>query len=128
MTLHRLANVVTWNLTCTFGELDISFTPSGTRGYDDLVRTALGVDVRGEQMPVASLADIIRSKKAAGRPKDFRALPALQERLMAQQGTSFQEQAEAMARRAEELPTSGPDGPRSGRPHRPPEQSGPSLG
>jgi hypothetical protein len=60
------------------------------------------VDVRGEQMPVASLADIIRSKEAAARPKDFRALPALQERLMAQEGTTLEEQAAAMARRAEE--------------------------
>jgi hypothetical protein len=53
-------------------------------------------------MPVASLADIIRSKEAAARPKDFRALAALQERLMAQQGTTLEEQAAAMARRAEE--------------------------
>lgn len=97
-----LANVGVWNLTCLFGELDISFKPSGTDGYEDLVRTALRVDVRGEQLSVASLADIIRSKEAAGRPKDFTALPALQERLIAQQGTSPAEQAEAMARRVEE--------------------------
>lgn len=97
-----LGNVGTWNLTCRFGELDISFKPSGTDGYEDLVRTALRVEVRGEQMPVASLADIIRSKEAAGRPKDFTALPALQERLIAQQGTSLEEQAAAMARRAED--------------------------
>ncbi|MHB8184694.1 MAG: hypothetical protein ACYDDU_01160 [Dermatophilaceae bacterium] len=143
-----LANAGIWNLTCTFGELDISFKPSGTDGYEDLVRTALRVDVRGEQMPVASLADIIRSKEAAGRPKDFTALPALQERLIAQRGTSLQEQVAAMARRAEERTISDQDGPRPGRPQRdvtarktqadrrsaqyrtlrPPEQPGPSLG
>ena len=44
-------------------------------------------------MPVASLADIIRSKEAAARPEDFTALPALQERLIAQQGTSLEDQA-----------------------------------
>jgi hypothetical protein len=27
--------------TCEFGEFDISFMPSGTDGYEDLVRTAL---------------------------------------------------------------------------------------
>jgi hypothetical protein len=102
-----LANVGIWNLTCEFGELDISFKPSGTDGYEDLVRTALRVDVRGEQMPVASLADIIRSKEAAARPKDFTALPALLERLIAQQGTSSEEQAAAMARRAEMRSTRG---------------------
>jgi hypothetical protein len=107
-----LANVGVWNLTCLFGELDISFKPSGTDGYDDLVRTALLVDLRGEQMPVASLADIIRSKEAAGRPKDFTALPALQERLIAQQGTSPAEQAEAMARRVEERTITDQDGSR----------------
>ena len=101
-----LAAVGVWNLTCKFGELDISFKPSGTDGYEDLVRTAVKVDIRGEQMPVASLEDIIRSKEAAGRPKDFTALPALQERLIAQQGTSSEEQAAAMARRAEERPIS----------------------
>jgi len=111
-----LANVGIWNLTCKFGELDISFNPSGTDGYDDLVRTALQVDVRGEKMPVASLADIIRSKEAAGRPKDFTALPALQERLIAQQGTSLEEQTAAMARRAEERTTGDQDGPRARRP------------
>jgi hypothetical protein len=113
-----LANVGIWNLTCEFGELDISFKPSGTDGYEDLVRAALRVDVRGEQMPVASLADIIRSKEAAARPKDFTALPALQERLIAQQGTSLQEQVAAMARRAEERTISDQDGPRPGRPQR----------
>jgi hypothetical protein len=111
-----LANVGMWNLTCKFGELDISFKPSGTDGYEDLVRTAIRVDVRGEQMPVASLADIIRSKEAAARPKDFTALPALQERLIAQQGTSLEDQAAAMARRAEERTISGQDGPRPRRP------------
>lgn len=109
-----LANVGMWNLTCKFGELDISFKPSGTDGYEDLVRTALRVDVRGEQMSVASLADIIRSKEAAARPKDFTALPALQERLIAQQDTSLEEQAAAMARRAEERPISDPGRPAAG--------------
>lgn len=144
-----LAGVGNWNLTCEFGEFDISFMPSGTDGYEDLVRTALRVEVRGEQMPVASLADIIRSKEAAARPKDFTALPALQERLIAQQGTSLEEQAAAMARRAEERLIIEQDGPPPGRRQRdvtaptkqaahrqsaeyptlrPPEPPGPSLG
>jgi len=113
-----LAAVDVWNLTCTFGEFDISFNPSGTGGYEDLVRTALKVDVRGEQMPVASLEDIIRSKEAAGRPKDFRALPALQERLIAQQDSSPEEQAAAMARRAKERPVTD----RASEPPNPPQR------
>ncbi len=113
-----LAGIGRRNLTCKFGELDISFKPSGTGGYEDLVRSALRVDVRGEQMPVASLADIIRSKEAAARPKDFTALPALQERLIAQQGTSLEEQVAAMAGRAEERAISDQDGLRPGLPQR----------
>jgi hypothetical protein len=61
------------------------------------------------RISVASLADIIRSKEAAARPKDFTALPALRERLIAQQGTSLEEQAAAMARRAEERTISDQD-------------------
>jgi hypothetical protein len=26
-----------WNLSTTFGDLDIAFRPAGTNGYDDLV-------------------------------------------------------------------------------------------
>lgn len=91
-----------WNLTSDLGEFDISFKPSGTDGYDDLVRNALRLNVRGQEMPVASLADVIRSKEAAGRQKDFTALPALLERLLTLQSMSPQDQTAAMARRAEE--------------------------
>jgi predicted nucleotidyltransferase len=59
------------------GDLDITFVPSGTRGYDDLIRDARRVSVRGIAVPVASLADVIRSKEAAGREKDRPVLPVL---------------------------------------------------
>lgn len=100
-----LVKVGVWNLTCKYGELDISFKPSGTEGYDDLVRNAIRIEVRGGQTPVASLPDIIRSKEAAGRPKDFTALPALHERLMVEQGTATEEWAAEMAQRAAERET-----------------------
>ncbi len=35
-----LANVQTWNLTTRYGDLDLSFVPDGTMGYDDLRRDA----------------------------------------------------------------------------------------
>jgi hypothetical protein len=91
-----------WNLTCKFGELDISFKPNGTEGYDDLAQNAIRPEVHGDHMPVASLADIIRSKEAAGRPKGFTALPALQLRFVADEGTSIEERAAAMSRRIAE--------------------------
>jgi hypothetical protein len=68
-----------WNLTTEFGDLDISFVPNGTEGYDDLVMDAEERPVHGVEIRVASLADIIRSKQAANRPKDQRVLPTLRE-------------------------------------------------
>jgi hypothetical protein len=72
-----LARGQIWNLVTTSGDLDISFVPSGTHGYDDLRRDAIELDILGVQVPVASLADIIRSKEAADRPKDRLTLPVL---------------------------------------------------
>lgn len=79
-----LAGSTFWNLTTCFGDLDISFTPSGTQGYDDLRRDAAEIVLRGTPVLLASLQDIVRSKEAAGRDKDRRALPILRE-LVAQQ-------------------------------------------
>ncbi|MBA3620066.1 MAG: hypothetical protein H0W56_10840 [Acidothermales bacterium] len=80
-----LAAVGVWNLTTAYGDLDISFVPTGTQGYGDLRRDAVEVTLRGVRIPLASLADIVRSKAAAGRPRDLRALPVLRE-LLARQG------------------------------------------
>lgn len=79
-----LAAVEVWNLTTRYGDLDITFTPSGTRGYEDLRRDAVEVEIRGTRVLIASLADIVRSKGAAGRDKDRRALPVLRELLARQ--------------------------------------------
>lgn len=79
-----LAGSVFWNLTTRFGDLDISLCPSGTEGFADLDRDAEDVDLDGLVIRVASLQDIVRSKEAAGRDKDRRALPVLRE-LVAEQ-------------------------------------------
>ena len=66
------------NLTTRFGDLDLSFEPSGTGGYDDLIQRAIRIDLRdGLWANIASLEDIIRSKEAANREKDRLALPTL---------------------------------------------------
>ena len=76
-----LAGVELLNLTTRFGDLDIAFRPAGTGGYDDLLQGAERYDLEGLVVPVASLPDVIRSKKAANRPKDHAALDTLQELL-----------------------------------------------
>jgi predicted nucleotidyltransferase len=53
------------------GDLDILGTPQGTTGYDDLVRTATKTDLDGLVVLVSSIDDLIRMKRAAGRPKDL---------------------------------------------------------
>jgi predicted nucleotidyltransferase len=78
---ESLARVRVWNLTTSLGDLDVTFVPSGTRGYEDLKRDAERLSVRGVEVPVASLADVIRSKEAAGRARDRAVLPTLREML-----------------------------------------------
>ncbi|MDA2893359.1 hypothetical protein PDG61_20765 [Mycolicibacterium sp. BiH015] len=76
---NSLAAVRTWNLTTDAGDLDLNFEPDGTRGYPDLHRDAARVSLYGASAEIASLADVIRSKQAANRPKDQRVLPTLRE-------------------------------------------------
>lgn len=77
-----LSNARVWKLVTDFGDLDISFVPSGTQGYIDLRRNAVVIDVLGTATHVASLPDVIRSKAAAGRPKDQIAVPVLRRLLV----------------------------------------------
>lgn len=76
---ESLRTVGVWNLQTDFGELDVSLVPSGTQGFSDFVGDSESVEVFGVTIRVAALADIIRSKQAANRPKDQRALPVLRE-------------------------------------------------
>jgi hypothetical protein len=54
------------------GSLDILGHPSGIpSGYEELERAADEMDLGGFSVKVASIDDLIRMKKAAGRPKDL---------------------------------------------------------
>jgi hypothetical protein len=81
---ESLARARIWNLTTSAGDLDICVEPAGTQGYDDLRRDALTIQLGGASVAVASLADVVRSKEAAGREKDRAALPMLR-RLLEEQ-------------------------------------------
>jgi hypothetical protein len=69
------------NLVTAAGDLDLSFTPSGTSGYADLQRGAVPMIICGVTVLVARLEDVIRSKEAANRSKDRRTLPVLHQLL-----------------------------------------------
>ncbi len=59
-----------WNLVTDAGRLDLAFEPSGTKGYSDLLVGAEKFKAFGIEFLAASVDDIIRSKRAADRPKD----------------------------------------------------------
>ena len=69
------------NLTTSVGDIGLAFTPTGTQGFEDLRREATALEVGGVSLLVASLGDVIRSKAAADREKDRRALPRLRQLL-----------------------------------------------
>lgn len=80
-----LASVEVLNLTTRHGDLDLQFAPAGTGGYADLSRSAIRITIRGVEIPVAALADVVRSKEAANRDKDRLTLPTLR-RLLQRSG------------------------------------------
>ena len=72
---ESLAGVSVLNLTCEHGNFDLCGQPAGIDGgYEELARRAhiVPISVDGDTIPVrcADLADIVRSKQAANRPKD----------------------------------------------------------
>ena len=81
---NLLAAGNSWTLVTRLGDLDLVLEPAGTRGYEDLKEDADEMKVAANPplvVKVASLADIIRSKQAAGRAKDLAALPLLRQTL-----------------------------------------------
>ena len=72
-----LSNGDSFTLTTDLGWIDILATPAGTSGYEDLARTAEEFQLFGQSVLVAHIDDLIRMKRAAGRPKDLLALEEL---------------------------------------------------
>jgi len=75
---QSLARATVWNLICPYGEFDLCFRPAGfDGGYAQLSVRSRRVVVDNVEVTIADLDDVIRSKEAAGRPKDIRVLPTL---------------------------------------------------
>jgi hypothetical protein len=68
------------NLVTDFGEMDLTFSPAGSTGDFKGWKKGATLEVieDGLTVLVASLDDIIDSKRAANRPKDQMALPYLE--------------------------------------------------
>ena len=65
------------NTTTRCGDLDLTFSPAALDDYGALETGSVTFEVAGVFVQVAALADIIRSKEAAGRAKDHATLPVL---------------------------------------------------
>lgn len=72
-----LESMATLNMTTRCGDLDATFSPPGLTDYDTLAAASVEFEIAGRRVRVACLADIIRSKEAADRPKDRATLPIL---------------------------------------------------
>jgi hypothetical protein len=77
LTSAHLANSTVLNLSTTAGPVDVTMQPAGTDGFTDLSAGATEIAYADVMVPTAHLADVARSKEAAGRPKDLRVLPAI---------------------------------------------------
>jgi hypothetical protein len=53
------------------GDFDVLGTPAGVHGFDELAERATPFDIDGITVLVASIDDLIRMKRAAGRAKDL---------------------------------------------------------
>lgn len=52
------------------GNLDCLGNPAGSGGFADLIAGATEIPIGSVRVPVAALEDLIRLKRATGRPKD----------------------------------------------------------
>ena len=74
---RTLAKGDAFTFTTDFGAIDLIATPAGTEGYEDLAMTADAFELFGERVLIASIDDLIRMKRAAGRTKDLLAVEEL---------------------------------------------------
>ena len=67
------------NFSTEYGDLDLAFRLPGADGYDDLAPRTIRYELEGVVVSVADREDVIRSKTAAGCPKDLATLRELLE-------------------------------------------------
>lgn len=66
-------------LVTRHGQLHILMEPKGARTFDRMRKAALVIELDGVEVAIASLDDLIRMKRAAGRPSDLDDIAALTE-------------------------------------------------
>ncbi len=87
---RTLARGMNFTLQTDFGDIDLLGELSGVGQFPELARDAVYLEIYGMQVRVASLDALIRSKRAAGRPKDLLSLPELEGILESRSGKKDQ--------------------------------------
>ena len=82
--LHSLRQGTNFTLTADGQALDLLGLMSGIGGYDDIIARAVEMEIGDQTIKVLSLEDLIRTKRAAGRPKDLAVIPTLEATLLMQ--------------------------------------------
>jgi hypothetical protein len=77
----RHATVLT--LRTDLGDIDLLAEVAGVGAWEEVKAHARQVDAFERHVPILELAALIRSKRAAGRPKDLAAIPELESLLEA---------------------------------------------
>ena len=81
---RTLLNGTNFTLVTDIGDVDLLGEVSGVGTFAEAVKNSIQIDLLGTQAHILSLEDLIKAKRAAGRPKDLNVLPeliALQEAL-----------------------------------------------
>jgi predicted nucleotidyltransferase len=73
-----LARGLNFTLTTSIGNLDILGEITGGGTYEDLLRESVELDLFGIRCRCLTVRQLIRAKRAAGRPKDFEAIAELE--------------------------------------------------
>lgn len=73
-----LRNGFHFTLASDLGDIDLLGDIPGVGGYDQVKAAAIFADLFGYHFAVLALDSLIRSKRAAGRPKDLLTLPELE--------------------------------------------------
>jgi hypothetical protein len=73
----RVAELLT--LETSLGSLDLLASPPGAPPYAELKARAEAIEIEERDVLIASIADLVAMKRAAGRPRDLEDIEALEE-------------------------------------------------
>ena len=76
--VQTLRSGLNFTLTTSMGDLDLFGELAGGGSYEDLAHHVITVQLFGFAVNVLDLPELIRVKKAAGRPKDLEAIAELE--------------------------------------------------